>query len=93
MRELGATSEALHDALAREALGDGIDLVVAVGEFADAMQRVAPDDPQVLRAADPEEAWARLEPRLARDAVLLLKGSRGVRLERLLPPLTTWASA
>ena len=93
MRELGAASEALHDAVAREALGDGIDLVVAVGEFADAMQRVAPDDPRVLRAADPEEAWARLEPRLASDAVLLLKGSRGVRLERLLPSLTTWASS
>jgi UDP-N-acetylmuramyl pentapeptide synthase len=29
--------------------------------------------------------------RLRPDAVILLKGSRGVRLERLVTPITEWA--
>ena len=36
-------------------------------------------------------AGAKLAPRLHRDALILLKASRGVRLERLVPHLTTWA--
>jgi hypothetical protein len=31
--------------------------------------------------------------RLRGDAVILLKGSRGVRLERLVPLISDWASA
>ena len=96
MRELGAQSDAQHDAIARDAmsaLDNGVDIVVAVGEFAAAFERVAPRDGRVLPAADPEAAWARLESVLTRNAMVLLKGSRGVRLERVLPSLTTWATS
>ena len=34
-----------------------------------------------------------LETRLQRNAIILLKASRGVQLERLVPHLTTWANA
>ncbi len=93
MRELGHQSDSQHDAVARSALATGVDIVVAVGEFVAAFQRVAPADPRVRLAADAEAAWQQLVPILARDAVLLVKGSRGVRLERLLPHLTTWATS
>ena len=46
----------------------------------------------VLTAETVEEIWPQLAPRLAPDAVILLKASRGVQLERLVPHLTTWAT-
>lgn len=92
MRELGAGAPALHDDLARCALGHDLELVAGVGEFADAFARVAPDDPRVVAAPDPAALWPLLEPRLAPDAVILLKGSRGVRLEQLVPFLEAWAA-
>ncbi len=41
--------------------------------------------PRVLSAADPEEAWTLLRPHLSGRETVLLKASRGVALERLLP--------
>lgn len=93
MRELGHQSDILHDDIARETIASGVDIIVAVGEFVAAFHRVAPGDARVLEAALTDDVWPQLQPVLARDALLLLKGSRGVRLERLLPPLTTWATS
>ena len=92
MRELGAHGERLHRALAREALDAGLELVAGVGDFAAAIRAVAPDDPRVVTADDPDALWPALAPRLAPDAVILLKGSRGVRLERLVPALEAWSA-
>jgi UDP-N-acetylmuramoyl-tripeptide--D-alanyl-D-alanine ligase len=93
MRELGAGAATLHDEVARAALDAGIERIVAVGAFTEAFARVAPGDARILLAADPDEAWARLAPVLDRNAVVLLKASRGVRLERLVPSLATWATS
>jgi UDP-N-acetylmuramoyl-tripeptide--D-alanyl-D-alanine ligase len=93
MLELGPQADRLHDDVARAALALPLDLVVGVGAFADALQRVATGDSRVVSGADPESAWAALRSRLAADAVILLKGSRGVRLERLVPLISEWASA
>jgi len=38
-----------------------------------------------------DELWPLLAPRLAPDALILLKASRGMRLERLVPYVTAWA--
>jgi UDP-N-acetylmuramoyl-tripeptide--D-alanyl-D-alanine ligase len=92
MRELGAQSDALHDEMARLALAAPLDHVVAVGDFAAAAARVAPGDPRVHAAPDAEAAWPVLAPLLGDDAVLLLKASRGVQLERLLPHLESRAT-
>jgi UDP-N-acetylmuramoyl-tripeptide--D-alanyl-D-alanine ligase len=46
-----------------------------------------------VAVADLEALWGALEPRLQRNAVILLKASRGMRLEQLIPQLTTWATA
>jgi len=63
-----------------------------VGEFAAAFARVAPNDPRVVPAVDADSLWAALASRLSPDAVILLKGSRGMRLERLVKPITEWAT-
>jgi UDP-N-acetylmuramoyl-tripeptide--D-alanyl-D-alanine ligase len=66
--------------------------VAGIGEFAAALQQVAPNDDRVVTANDVDDLWPKLRSRLAADAVILLKASRGVRLERLLPHLTAWAA-
>jgi UDP-N-acetylmuramoyl-tripeptide--D-alanyl-D-alanine ligase len=93
MRELGPTSAALHDEIAGLALRSGADVVAGVGEFAGALERAEGGNVQVVTADDVEDLWPKLESRLKPDAIILLKASRGVQLERLVPHLTTWASA
>jgi UDP-N-acetylmuramoyl-tripeptide--D-alanyl-D-alanine ligase len=64
-----------------------------VGAYADALRRVAPAEPRAVHGADPDAAWSAVRSRLAPDAVILLKGSRGVRLERLIPLIADWAAS
>ena len=92
MRELGAHADRLHDELARTALETSADIVAGVGEFATALRRVGGDDARVVTAPDVDELWSQLAPRLQPDAVILLKASRGVRLERLVPLITAWST-
>ncbi|MDB4907530.1 MAG: UDP-N-acetylmuramoylalanyl-D-glutamyl-2,6-diaminopimelate/D-alanyl-D-alanyl ligase [Gemmatimonadetes bacterium] len=91
MLELGPSGPRLHDEIAREALASGIEVVAGVGEMAAALGRVAGDDPRALAVPEVEALWASLSQRLEPDAVILLKGSRGVRLERLVPAIAEWA--
>ncbi len=93
MRELGAASARAHREVAEAALASGAELVCGIGEFAAAFDALAPGDPRVLTANDVDDLWPRLAPRLARNAAILLKASRGVKLERMVPLLTTWATA
>jgi UDP-N-acetylmuramoyl-tripeptide--D-alanyl-D-alanine ligase len=92
MRELGAQADRLHDDVARYALAARVDVVAGIGDMADALGRVAPGDSRVITASDVEALWPLLEPRLTPTSVVLLKASRGVRLERLVPHLSDWAS-
>ena len=92
MLELGEETPRLHREVARAALAGPFDLIGGVGLFADALRAEAPDDPRVVTATDAEALWPLLEPRLAPDAFILLMGSRGMRLERLVPYLTAWAA-
>jgi UDP-N-acetylmuramoyl-tripeptide--D-alanyl-D-alanine ligase len=93
MLELGPTTPRLHDDVAREALATSIEVVAGMGEFAAALARIAPGDPRVICADDVDSLWSSLSSRLATDAVILLKGSRGMRLERLVTPITEWANS
>jgi UDP-N-acetylmuramoyl-tripeptide--D-alanyl-D-alanine ligase len=92
MRELGAASDTCHDDISRLALESGADVVAGTGEFAQSLRRVRPGDARVITAESVEALWPLLSPRLEPDAVILLKASRGVQLERLVPHLTTWAT-
>lgn len=91
MRELGVQAPTQHDDVARAALASKANVIAAVGDFAAAFARVAPSDPRVVFAPEFDDLWPRLEPRLDRNAVILLKASRGAKMERLVPFLTAWA--
>ncbi|MBA3340927.1 MAG: UDP-N-acetylmuramoyl-tripeptide--D-alanyl-D-alanine ligase [Gemmatimonadaceae bacterium] len=92
MRELGDASVRCHLDMSRLALESGADVIAGIGDFAGSLESVAAGDGRVVTADSVEELWPRLRPRMARDAVILLKASRGVQLERLVPHLTTWAT-
>lgn len=91
MLELGPSTPQLHDDIARAALAAKVDIIAGVGEFGAAFQRVNAPADRVVSAADPDALWPLLAKRLEPDAIILLKGSRGVRLEKLVPHLTDWA--
>lgn len=92
MRELGDATDALHREVALAALAAPLEVVAGVGLFAAALESEGAGDPRVVTAPDVDELWPLLEPRLAPDALILLKGSRGARLERLLPYISAWAA-
>ncbi len=93
MRELGPNESFYHDEVARAALQSNADLIAGLGELGDALNRIEGDKSKVVTASDIDELWNKLLPRLHPEATILLKASRGVRLERLLPHITSWASA
>ncbi len=92
MLELGARSDACHREIAERALRSSAGVVAGVGEFVRAFAPLASSNGRVLLAETAEALWPQLSPRLAPDAVVLLKASRGVRLERLVPLLEAWAA-
>ncbi len=90
MLELGDRSAALHDELLSEALSRAVDVVLALGEFAAAAERLHKtgqqgSEPALLASADAAEGYALLRGFLEGNELILLKGSRGVALERLVP--------
>src|SRR5690606_15939361 len=86
MRELGAQSAQLHEETAAEVAASDVDLIVATGDFELAFETHADAlGERLIRASDPLEAYQRFAGRLRGDEIVLLKGSRGVALERLLP--------
>ena len=93
MRELGAQTARAHRDVAREAVGSGAALVAGIGEFGAALREVAVGDARVITAHDVDDLWPVLQRRLAPDAAILLKASRGVKLERIVPLLREWAGA
>jgi UDP-N-acetylmuramoyl-tripeptide--D-alanyl-D-alanine ligase len=81
MRELGPAAAQFHREAGAHAADAGVALVVAVGEHAEDYALGHGGD--VRRAADADEA-ARLVPQLIEPGdVVLVKGSRGVGLERV----------
>ena len=94
MRELGAQGERAHREIAQAALDSGAELIAGIGDFAvvlSALGKAQDCDARVIAASDVEELWPLLAPKLAPTAAILLKASRGVRLERLVPLLSAWA--
>lgn len=86
MLELGERSRELHRRVLADVLGSDLDVVVASGEFAPAAGEVAGGvGVELLSAREPKAAYGLLMSRLRGDEVVLLKASRGVELERLVP--------
>jgi len=89
MLELGDRSLELHQEVAARAVQLGLDGLVLVdgGEEGKAMAEVAAPLPHLQLVSHPEDAAAPLAAWLNSGDVLLLKASRGVALERLIPLL------
>ena len=89
MLELGASSIELHQAVVSRAVQLGLDGLVAVasGEEAAAMQQAATSLERFALVESPELASETLNQWLQPGDKLLLKASRGVALERLIPLL------
>ena len=89
MLELGERSLELHREVAARAVQLGLDGLVLVDAGAEgkAMAQVAASLPNLQLVASPEDAAAPLAAWLEAGDVVLLKASRGVALERLIPLL------
>ena len=88
MRELGKESEAMHVEAAKAVLAMGPDVVAAVGDFATAFAAL-PDAKAVtlVSGKTPEDVAEGLKREIKPGDIVLLKASRGVQLERLVPLL------
>lgn len=88
MLELGAASDALHREVLEEVLARDVDLVVATGAFGSAAHALGrASSARVLTADAWRDAYPSLRRRLRGDEIVLLKASRGVALEEILPLL------
>jgi len=89
MLELGEDTRLFHRQALEDALLRSVDLIVATGLFAEAAQWVTPPSggPELVAAPTLDEAGEVLRDRLGGTEVILLKASRGVAMESLLPGL------
>jgi UDP-N-acetylmuramoyl-tripeptide--D-alanyl-D-alanine ligase len=89
MRELGERSAELHADIAQALVNLEPDLLAAVGDFVPALAPYADRlGDRLVTAADPIALGPLLAVRLTGDELVVLKASRGVALERILPALT-----
>lgn len=82
MMELGPEEERFHREVGEEAAAQGIDLLIGVGERAAAYVAGA-DGLEAVHVATVDDALQQVPGLLAPGDVVLLKGSRSMRLERL----------
>jgi UDP-N-acetylmuramoyl-tripeptide--D-alanyl-D-alanine ligase len=88
MLELGPEGEALHRECGQRMAARGVDIVVGVRGLAAALvEEAAQRGAEARFVATPEEAGAWLKANLRPGDAVLLKASRGVRLERALASL------
>jgi UDP-N-acetylmuramoyl-tripeptide--D-alanyl-D-alanine ligase len=88
MRELGEKSPALHQEIAEALVDLHPELLAAVGDFVPALEPYAGAlRHRLITAADPLALAPLLAQHLRGDEIVVLKASRGVALERIIPAL------
>ena len=88
MRELGSDSSRLHQDIAEELVDLHPELLAAVGDFVPALEPYAGAlGHRLVTAPDPLTLAPRLAQHLRGDELVVLKASRGVAMERILPAL------
>lgn len=94
MGELGRHSERLHREVAQTLAESHIDVIVATGAFAPALTPWADAlGDRLILEPEPLQGFAKLSERLHGDETILLKASRSMALERLIPRLESFAGA
>lgn len=92
MAELGPQTESLHAELGAAAAEAGVDLLVAVGEEPKTTAQVAREtsrrDLQTICFDDTQSVCDHVQEFLREDDIILVKGSRTARLERVVQELT-----
>ena len=86
MGEIGDTSAQLHDEIGGYAKSKGIDALFALGDMSAVAARNFADGGQHFRTVD--ALLKALRPRVNDDTVVLVKGSRFMRMERVVEALT-----
>lgn len=88
MLELGSRSAELHRELGHQVVNSNVDFLVTVGEHARFIQEGALEaglpKRQLLHFVDSEKAGESLSERLRSGDLLVIKGSRGVKMDRIL---------
>ena len=94
MLELGEAAPGFHGEIAAQLVALRPDILAAVGDFVEALEphRAALGD-RLLTAPDVQTLGPLLAKRLTGGELIVLKGSRGVALERLLPDLAARPSS
>lgn len=91
MLELGEHEAPAHLAITERLVSAGFELVAATGAFAAAarerMTRIPGNGTRFVTGEDADSVWEPLAEALQGDEVVLVKGSRGVRLERIVERL------
>jgi len=91
MLEIGHYTEEGHRLVGRQVALNGIQHLIAVGEkardFIVGAKEAGLDDDYIFYFDRPEEAGRFLQHRIKEDDVLLVKGSQGVRLEKVVKEL------
>ena len=88
MYELGTDSEAMHSEVGRFAAESGVDILITVGENAFAIAKGAEaikksDAPIIVSTRTSEEAYAALSDVMQDGDLILVKASRGMKLDEL----------
>lgn len=88
MLELGDAAEQLHAEVLADALARDVDLIVATGGFAlPARELAGGEGDRLLVAPTWRDAYPELKRTLQGDEIVLLKASRGIALEGIIPLL------
>lgn len=91
LRELGAEERAGHEEVGRAAAATGVEALVAFGGcadwIADAARAGGVAEDAICATDDPVKALSWLRPRLRAGDLVVVKASRGTRLERIADPL------
>ncbi|MDM8005571.1 MAG: UDP-N-acetylmuramoyl-tripeptide--D-alanyl-D-alanine ligase [Phycisphaerae bacterium] len=96
MRELGEASEELHRQAAEKIARSGVNMVIAIGQQARLVSRtvetVSGGAVETHAYASVDSARRRLVSYLDRHDTILMKGSRLLALEKLVPAIRDWAA-
>jgi len=91
MMELGGDSQNMHEEIGKHVFKTGVDYLATVGErskdSARAARQAGMNEDKIFRFEKPEDAGKFLEDEIIPGDVLLVKGSQGARMEKIVKEL------